>query len=295
MTGDSNGDKPRLSFEQREGAVSLPKQLALGEISPELRAIVWRMFDGWIKPQYSTMGGTEPWLDDRWKAILHDKWSFRDHQVAAFKNSYKTHIASLREIIATGSYSEFLGLLEWIMRHGLQPEPFNRNIAWALEKARAAYRVVDGDTIMPIADPADALTVERAFVDLRAAELPAPRQHLRRAAQHLTGGFWADSIRESVHAVEATARNLVPGAKELGAALRKLEESARIHKGLKAGFSSIYGFSSDEKGIRHPLIDDNAANVDEIDALFMLGACSSFVSYLIGRGRVAGLLKPIDS
>jgi hypothetical protein len=60
---------------------------------------------------------------------------------------------------------------------------------------------------------------------------------------------------------------------------------------LKAGFNSLYGFTSDEKGIRHPLLELPSANVDETDALFMIGACAAFVSYLINKSRAAGLLK----
>ena len=48
----------------------------------------------------------------------------------------------------------------------------------------------------------------------------------------------------------------------------------------------------DEKGIRHPLLDKGDAEVDETDALFMIGACGAFVSYLINKSRAAGLLKP---
>jgi hypothetical protein len=56
------------------------------------------------------------------------------------------------------------------------------------------------------------------------------------------------------------------------------------------GFGSLYGFTSDEDGIRHPLLDSVAAQVDETDALFMIGACAAFVSYLINKASTAGLL-----
>jgi hypothetical protein len=278
----------RLTFEQREGAAELPRQLKPKEVSQELRALLWRMFDGWIKPQYASTGGFDPWLDDRWRAVFHDLWSLRDHEVAEFENSYKLHVGRLRKVIADGTYVELFGLLEWMMRHGGGPPQFNRNIAFALERSRSAYRVVGGDTIMPITDPVEAETVDRAFADLADSTLSAPRRHLKLGVEQLAAGNWADSIRESVHAVEATARILAPGAKELTPALRKLEESARIHGALKAGFSSIYGFTSDEQGVRHPLVDDPQAKVDEVDALFMLGACASFVSYLIGKVRNHG-------
>ncbi len=59
---------------------------------------------------------------------------------------------------------------------------------------------------------------------------------------------------------------------------------------MKAGFDSLYGYTSDSQGVRHALLDKGAPDVDETDALFMLGACAAFVSYLINRARAAGLL-----
>jgi hypothetical protein len=70
----------------------------------------------------------------------------------------------------------------------------------------------------------------------------------------------------------------------------KLEKSVRIHPALGKGFGSLYGFTSDEKGIRHALLDEPVAQVDEADALYMLGSCAAFVSYLINKARQVGLL-----
>jgi hypothetical protein len=44
------------------------------------------------------------------------------------------------------------------------------------------------------------------------------------------------------------------------------------------------------KGVRHALIADGESPVDETDALYMLGACAAFVSYLINKARLAGLI-----
>jgi hypothetical protein len=75
----------------------------------------------------------------------------------------------------------------------------------------------------------------------------------------------------------------------LSSAFGRLEKSAKIHKALKHGFGNLYGYTSDENGIRHPLLDDGTAKVDETDALFMIGACAAFVSYLINKARSAGI------
>jgi hypothetical protein len=53
---------------------------------------------------------------------------------------------------------------------------------------------------------------------------------------------------------------------------------------LKKAFGALYGYTSDKKtGIRHAKVFGVDEAVDETDALFMLGACASFVSYLISR------------
>jgi hypothetical protein len=77
------------------------------------------------------------------------------------------------------------------------------------------------------------------------------------------------------------------GTSSLAGALQRLESKANIHPALKRSFTSLYGFTSDEKGIRHPLLEGGAANVDETDAIFMIGACAAFVSYLINKHRAA--------
>lgn len=38
-------------------------------------------------------------------------------------------------------------------------------------------------------------------------------------------------------------------------------------------------------------VEKDAADVDEADAMFMIGACSAFVSYLVNKARSVGLLK----
>lgn len=38
------------------------------------------------------------------------------------------------------------------------------------------------------------------------------------------------------------------------------------------------------------MLEDGDAKVDEVDALYMVGAAAAFISYLIGKGRAAGLI-----
>jgi hypothetical protein len=65
---------------------------------------------------------------------------------------------------------------------------------------------------------------------------------------------------------------LEPSANTLTPALSKLATSVRIHPALRNGFSSLYGFTNDEQGVRHAPLDEPVAQVDETDALYMLGS-----------------------
>jgi len=183
-----------------------------------------------------------------------------------------------------------LGFVEWVLRHEKKPPRLEIYVENALLESRAAYGLFDYDTIVPIGSDADRETLVRAFADVATSEFGGARAHLRSAGSELTAGNYGPSIRESIHAVEAVARVLAPEGQTLGPALSKLEKSVRIHPALGKGFSSLYGFTSDEKGIRHALLGDPVAQVDETDAVYMLGSCAAFVSYLINKARKAGLL-----
>jgi hypothetical protein len=149
--------------------------------------------------------------------------------------------------------------------------------------------VIDREVICPVGSDTEAETITKAFVDLKGAGLSGSREHLKSAGAELAAGNFADSVRESVHAVESAVRVLEPSG-DFSKALSKLEQKTNIHGALKKGFLALYGFSSDEQGIRHPLLDKAAPSVDEADALFMIGACSAFLSYLVNKSRSAGLL-----
>lgn len=77
----------------------------------------------------------------------------------------------------------------------------------------------------------------------------------------------------------------------MGKALKLLEGNGiKIHQSLKNGFSNIYGYTSDEGGIRHAMIEEGNIVTQE-DALFMLVSCSAFCHYLQQKGAQAGLLS----
>ena len=118
---------------------------------------------------------------------------------------------------------------------------------------------------------------------------------MRQAADHINARQFADSITDSIHAVESVARTIDPKAKTLGPALDSLQKSGLLkHPALKEAFSKLYGYTSDEQGIRHALLDKGSPDVGLDEAMFMFGACASFAAYLVNKHRKAAQTQGSD-
>ena len=89
--------------------------------------------------------------------------------------------------------------------------------------------------------------------------------------------------------MESVARVIDPKTSQtLGPALDSLEKAGLLkHPALKGAFDKLYGYASDEQGIRHALLDRDAADVGLDEAVFMFGACASFAAYLADKHRQA--------
>ena len=86
-------------------------------------------------------------------------------------------------------------------------------------------------------------------------------------------------LAKSISAVESMAKEITGKPKAtLGEALKVLEVSNKIHPSLKESFSKLYGYTSDEGGIRHAMLSE--PNLTAADAKFFLLSCTSFINYL---------------
>ncbi len=282
-----------LRFGQREGVNPIPKPLQLGELSPELRAALWAItYDSLSgSRQYPRMGGP-PWYDHPWDEILRVRHVVVLHKpIDEFSEGCVYHDGPLKDLFFSGTYVEVFDFLEFVMRSEDCPSGFAEGVSAVLKHTLAAYIVIDGHYIFPTSTVEETKALETAFDDLKGDASGGARSHLLKAGKELNQGNFSASIRESIHAVESMCRAIVPEARALEPALRALEEGGQLHGALKKGFGALYGFTCDEQGIRHPLLDKNEADVDRESAVFMLGACASFLSYLVAKGRAAGMLE----
>ena len=152
-----------------------------------------------------------------------------------------------------------------------------------LEQEKAGYRIVLNE-ITPITNDAEIETIEQAAT----TPYDSVNQHISKALAHyadLKNPDYENSVKEAISAVEAMCC-IITGTSgkqaTLGNAIKKLEDKGvHIHGGMKQGFKDLYGYASDENGIRHGGKDFKS--VPPEDAKFMLISCSAFVNYLIEK------------
>lgn len=152
-----------------------------------------------------------------------------------------------------------------------------------LEEESYGYRVLDKQVI-PITNAQELSTIHEAHSTL----FDSVNKHFGKALDlyaDRTEPDYENSIKESISAVEAMCCIITgetgPQA-TLGKTIRKLKgRGIHIHPAMENAFSSLYGYTSDEDGIRHGSI--GFMNAPAEDAKYMLVSCSAFVNYLIEK------------
>jgi hypothetical protein len=269
-----------LPFSQRMGLAPVPPQLKIGEVSDELRRLLFYRINSEIERE-ERFSYESFYFRNEWKKVAEDLHVvFFGNRASTFKNDPHSLKKRLEQFSDHSEIGRLFDLVEFLARHPVCSKELKNDLAEAFVNARAAYRIVDSQ-IVAIGTEQQGAAFERSLVEADRIGAGAARHHLVAAGLELRRGDWAGSVRESIHAVESMAIRLAPDETSLGAALRKLEQKGRIHGSLKQAFGALYGYSSDEKGVRHALVFEDKSDVNEADALFMLGACASFVSYLI--------------
>jgi hypothetical protein len=227
---DNYEERKRLTFEQAEGAEPLPTQRRTKELSAQLRALLWEIF------YYDTGFPDNKSISGSWEGLLYRYYVDRRHRPADEFHSVRFFMEEIKATFLSANYIGVLGFIQWIRRRQEPSSNLREYIEEALRESRAAYRIFDRDTIVPVGSDAEEETLKRAFADVTASEFHGARSHLHDAGSKLTEGDYAGSIRESIHAGESVARVLEPGTSALAPALAKLEKSAGIHGALKTGF-----------------------------------------------------------
>ena len=285
---EASRDPRNLTFSQAQGYEEIPGPLKLEELSKEARIQIWNVFYIYLRnakyaPDTLYDDGTR-YIRRPWNNIFemvhvhHDNLPLDD-----WDDRFASVTRHLRERIETQPFNKVFDLLEFVMSQPGCPRDFIGRMKGIFSHFKLAYIIDENPppTILPAVTKQEGDALLESLEMLRGAGLDGGAKHLREASKCINQGDWAGSVRESIHAVESVARIIDPKASQtLGPALVSIERHGALHPALKSAFNTLYGYTNKEEGIRHALLNGNEADVGMDEAVFMLGACASFASYL---------------
>lgn len=284
-----NGQLDEHSFSQRYGYEPLPGPMRLEYLSEDLRREIWNAIQDYLEEiRYFPIEYTV--------VDAHESPSrFFVRTLGALEKIPEDEVPSqgemicqkFKSIVINRDCNIVLDLIERLLNSGFPAEALCSRIPALFEKHATAYRLDMSQRpyrFSPQGNRDLGQATQQAIEMLHEGNMDGATTHLQEAAEHINAQQYADSISDSIHAVESVARMIAPKAKTLGEALKHLEaEGLRINKMLKSALEKLYGYTNDEQGIRHALLEQDAPNVGVDEAVFMYGTCASFAAYLVSK------------
>lgn len=289
-------------FSERIGAVEARKTLQLEEMSGELRASLWNVFfvhfDAGNRGTWPTLARRVAVESLRVPADTIPAGSSREFLRSIFVGDTPWYtVYDTVEFLAKEN-DRLWGLVNYgvIPRGAHSSNSVEGKLNEVLERELAGYRFVAGE-LSPVTSEAEIKSIEDAVREAQVVGLEGPAIHIQTAVRKLgqrPEPDYRNAIKEAISAVESVAIKIC-GKKnaKLSDALKILKSKGAIHGAMEKGFSNLYGYTSNQEGIRHAILEE--ANVGYAEAKYMIVACSAFVHYLLQKADELGLLEEAGS
>ena len=282
----------RQSFSQRHGYEPLPEPMRPEELSSDLRREIWNAVREFLLEERKGFGSYH-FDEEAQRFIERVIGNHKKQPEDMISTKYDEVLRYFRISILEYMFNQVLDLTEIMVNDRYITEDFLECMKNSFEQHSAAYWLYTSQQpyrFVPRASKEQGEATQQAIETIRESNLDGAAAHLRQATEHINAQQYADSITDSIHAVESVACVIDPKAsKTLGPALKSLEEAGLLkHPALKAAFEKLYGYTSDEQGIRHALLDRDSPDAGLDEAMFMFGACASFAAYLAQKNQQAG-------
>lgn len=257
-----------MTFSERYGHVQVRTAVQLEELDEATRRGIWNVTYGMFFVDRQRRGYNETVRAVFLPVWLHILEKPADEYPGAdyVRDHVKSWITNA-EWYLVYDLVELLAIKHW---------PFAEVINQQLATFNAGYRLLETQ-VVPISDATELSEIESAI----GSKHEGTRHHLKQALEHLAdreNPDYPNSIKESISAVESKAGQLT-GKSTLGKALDEMKKSGPyVHPSLIEGWKKIYGWASDEDGLRHG--GDSAPTADQDLARYMLVSCSAFVNLL---------------
>ena len=278
-----------MTFRQAEKIDPLPTMLAYGELDRHLRNRIWDVlfsrFSGLIS---STHDDAPHFTQQAYKVAVHflrEVSHYPMDEAEDIASDPSKFIYHLKEIVFKGKYYDCLEAVQFFVRVDPYPDRWSiaSLLAHVLNDPLSPYIVVDfpPKTIIPRGDENEQEAFEKNWAIIKASTFEGAKTHLRKSVESLNANDAVGAVREAIHAVEGAAQLVSAKSNaSLGDALNVLKKDKGLNSVLGEAFSKLYGYTNNEKGIRHALRENDNANVGQEEALFMFSSCTAFVAYL---------------
>ena len=307
MVGKRDTSADHLTFSRRYGYEPLPKPMRLEELSDDLRREIWNFMRRFLVVfrEQDIIDGYIFKSTEITKFIEHVLGKLLKLPEDEIRTDHGGAMAQFKEVIEQAPFNKVLDLIEIIAdiqndqiessgavtRHSdefrMSKERFIDCVKHQFDQYAAAYWLDTSQPpfqFFPRSSKEQGEAIQQAIKTIRKNGMEGATTHLRQATRHINDRQYADSIRESISAVESVARRIAPNENTLGGALKSLEKKGLLKNNqLKRGFEQIYAYTNSEEGVRHSLVFKDSADVGLDEAMFMFGACASFAAYLTNK------------
>lgn len=194
----------------------------------------------------------------------------------------RTTVDEIKKDLLGLSWFKVYTLIEFLYRNFLDEETretYTKEVNQTLSEEKAPYRFING-LITPLTNEEEIKELIKAL-NVPQDKYKPVKEQLGKALSLLSdreNPDYPNSIKESISALESLAKILLGENGTLGELIKKLD----VHPALRQGFSNIYGWTSDEGGIRHGKTGE-PLEPGLAEARYMLITTSAFINYLVAK------------
>lgn len=280
-----------MRFSERNGYKPVREIIQKNSIDTNLKNALWNTIVECIFNKYSYRFGAQSSpvigsnLESFFKLLFHSYFKKRIDQIPYSIESTIESIDTL--FFKKYQWYEIYDFIEACIEYfpfQHDKDSFNILLNDCLQIENSAYRIIN-DKVTEITSEQEIQSIEEALENTN--PYSGVQQHLNQALKLMsdrTNPNYSKSMHDSISAVEGLAKILLEDDSiTLGKAIPKLRTKYSLHPVLMESLNKLYGYTSDEDGIRHG--SPNPSAMSYIDAKFMLVACTNFINYLIEKTK----------
>ena len=272
-----------MRFSEKHGFAPVRSIIQIESVDDALRNSLWSLIKLyiWDKMLRAEYGGAFA-LNPKIRTLCTQFWfHYYKLPLDTLPNDWEEVHKFLRTDYFKCEWFEMYDFLEFVISNypNDYEENFTRACNVSLRTEMSAYRIVDGK-IARITSEEEIAEIENA-IDTGIGPV---RTHLRRALELLAdkkSPDYRNSIKESISSVESLVQDVLGQKGTLGKLIKKLESEIGLHPALGKAFDHLYGYTSDEDGIRHSILE--STTVDFEHAKFFLVVCSAFANFVSSK------------